>query len=253
LDIPTKKNLEQPAPKKKQIHLDEPVSLFEHLGELRKRLTYSLIAVTVGGIACYPAVDWIIRDMAKPMGKLYFTGPVEAFWCRIKIAFFLGLLASLPVVLFQVWSFIQHGLLPREKRFILSVTTVSFALFIGGAAFCYFLVIPTGVQFLIAYKSDVLQPMITISSYLSFVTTLIVSFGLVFELPVAIGFLTKIGVFNSKMLRDQWRFAVVIIFIAAAALTPGPDIFSQLIMATPLLVLYGVSIIVAMLIEKRRK
>lgn len=245
-------NPEQLAPKKKQKQLDEPVSLFEHLGELRKRLTYSLIAVTIGGFACYSLVDRVIADLAGPVGRLYFNGPVEAFWSRIKIAFFLGLLASLPVVLFQVWSFIQHGLLPKEKRFILSVTAVSFLLFIAGASFCYFLVIPTGVKFLLAYSSDTLVPMITISKYLSFVTTLIVSFGLVFELPVAIGFLTKVGIFNSRMLREQWRIAVVIIFIAAAALTPGPDVFSQMIMAAPLLVLYGASILVAMLIERRK-
>jgi sec-independent protein translocase protein TatC len=245
-------NPEQPAQRKKQKRLDEPVSLFEHLGELRKRLTYSLIAVAIGGFACYSFVDWVIRDLAKPVGKLYFTGPVEAFWCRIQIAFFLGLLVSLPIVLFQIWSFIQHGLLPKEKRFILSVTSVSFFLFLAGAAFCYFLVIPTGIKFLLAYGSDTLVPLIAISRYLAFVTTLIVSFGLVFELPVAVGFLTKIGVFNSRMLREQWRFAVVIIFIAAAALTPGPDIFSQMVMAMPLLVLYGVSIFVAMLIERRK-
>jgi len=224
----------------------------EHLGQLRKRLTYSLIAVTIGGCACYPAVDWVIRDMARPVGKLYFTGPVEAFWCRIKIAFFLGILVSLPFVLFQVWSFIQAGLLPREKRFILSVTAVSFALFLGGAAFCYFLIVPVGVKFLLAYGSDAMVPLITISQYLGFVTTLVVSFGLVFELPVVIGFLTKIGIFNSRMLKGQWRLAVVAIFIAAAALTPGPDMFSQIVMAAPLLLLYGISIIVAVLIERRK-
>lgn len=243
MDIPTKIK-----PKR----LDEPVPLLEHLGELRKCLTYSLIVIAAGGFVCYPAVDLVIRDLAKPVGKLYFTGPVEAFWCRIQIAFFLGLLASLPVVLFQVWSFIQRGLLLKEKRFVFSVTAVSFLLFMSGASFCYFFVIPVGVKFLLAYSSDTLVPMITISRYLSFVTTLIVSFGLIFELPVAIGFLTKVGIFNSQMLRQQWRFAVVIIFIAAAALTPGPDVFSQLVMAIPLLVLYGVSILVAMSIERRK-
>jgi sec-independent protein translocase protein TatC len=252
LDIQTKTSQEQPSLKKKQKRLDEPVSLFEHLGELRKRLTYALIAVTIGGFACYSFVDRVLQDLAKPIGKLYFTGPVEAFWCRIKIAFFLGLLVSLPIVLFQIWSFIQHGLLPKEKRFILSVTIVSFLLFLSGAAFCYFFVIPTGVKFLLAYGSDTLVPLITISRYLSFVTTLTVSFGLIFELPVAVGFLTKIGIFSSQMLKEQWRISVVIIFIVAAALTPGPDVFSQLVMAIPLLVLYGVSIFVAMSIERRK-
>jgi len=186
----------------------------------------------------YPLVDFVIRDLAKPVGKFIFTGPVEAFWTRIKLAFFLGLFAAMPVVLFQVWSFIQRGLMPKEKNIVGMVTAVSFALFAAGSAFCYFLILPVGVKFLLAYGSDVLTPMISISRYLSFVSAMVFAFGLVFELPLVIGVLAKIGILKSAGLCKQRRFAIVFIFIVAAALTPGPDVFSQVLMALPLLVLY---------------
>jgi sec-independent protein translocase protein TatC len=199
----------------------------------------------------YPAVDSVIRELARPVGKFIFTGPVEAFWVKIKLAFFLGLFVSMPVVLFQLWSFIQRGLLPKEKNLAGIVTVISFLLFASGASFCYFLILPVGVQFLLAYGSEVMVPMISISRYLSFVFGMVFSFGLVFELPLVIGLLAKIGVLHARTLSKQRRFAVVFIFIAAAALTPGPDIFSQVLMALPLIILYEAGIIVARVIERR--
>jgi sec-independent protein translocase protein TatC len=233
--------------------LDEPIPLLSHLDELKKRLIYSLIAVVACSFAVYPAVDIVIRDLARPVGTFIFTGPVEAFWTRLKLTFFMGLFAAMPVVLFQVWSFIQRGLMPKEKSAVGIITVISFLLFAAGASFCYFLIIPVGVKFLLAYGSDVMIPMISISRYLSFVFGMVFSFGIVFELPLIIGFLTKLGIVQSVTLRKQRRFAIVIIFIAAAALTPGPDVFSQVMMAIPLLVLYEAGIIVARIIEKRRK
>jgi sec-independent protein translocase protein TatC len=245
LDTPTKNSSNH--------RLDEPIPLLSHLDELKKRLIYSLIAIVICSFAVYPFVDIVIRDLAKPVGKFIFTGPVEAFWTRIKLTFFMGLFASMPVVLFQIWSFIQRGLMPKEKHMVGLITVISFVLFAGGASFCYFLIIPVGVGFLLAYGSDVMVPMISISRYLSFVFGMVFSFGIVFELPLVIGFLAKIGILQSITLRKQRRFAIVIIFIAAAALTPGPDVFSQVLMALPLLVLYEAGIIVARIIEKRRK
>jgi sec-independent protein translocase protein TatC len=231
---------------------DDPIPLLEHLGELRKGLVYSAIAIFVCGIAVYSKVNIVIENIAAPVGKLYFISPFEAFWSQIKIAFFLGLLLSLPVVLFQVWSFIQKGLLPREKRYVLLVTAISSLLFISGAGFCYFMILPVGVKFLLATGSDVVIPMLSISRYLSFVVGLVFSFGMVFELPVVIGFLVKAGMLKSRTLVRQWRFAVVAIFVAAAVLTPGPDVFSQVLMAGPLLILYVISIVTAKIIERRK-
>lgn len=197
-------------------------------------------------------MDTVIRHLARPVGKFIFTGPVEAFWVRMKLAFFLGLFASMPFVLYQFWSFIERGLLPAEKRMAGRITVISFGLFAAGAGFCYFLILPIGVKFLFAYGSDVLVPMISISRYLSFVFALVFAFGLIFELPLAIGFLVQIGILRSQTLRGQRRFMIVAIFIVAAALTPGPDVFSQVLMALPLLVLYEISIIVARVIERRK-
>ncbi len=231
---------------------DDPLPLLAHLGELRRRLTWAAAAVAVCSIAVYPFTDAVIADMARPIGKLVFIGPLEALWAKLKLSLLLGLVVSLPVVLFQVWSFIQKGLLPREKRLVLPLTAVSLLLFVSGAAFCYFLIIPVGVSFLLAYGSDALVPMITVSKYLAFVSGMVLSFGLVFELPLVIAFLVQAGMLQAATLRRQRRFAVVIIFIAAAALTPGPDAFSQLVMAVPLLVLYEIGVIVARIIERRK-
>jgi len=239
--------------KTKKQQFDEPVPLLAHLGELRKGLVYSVIAIFLCSIAVYSKVEWILRDITRPVGKLYFLSPFEAFWAKIKIAFFAGIFLSMPVVLYQIWSFVQKGLFSKEKRFILSISIVSFLLFILGAGFCYFFILPVGVKFLLASGSEVLLPMISISRYLAFVFGLVFSFGMVFELPLVIGFMVKVGILKSQTLTRQWRFAVVIIFIAAAALTPGPDIFSQLLMAGPLLILYGASIFVAKIIERKKK
>jgi sec-independent protein translocase protein TatC len=232
---------------------DEPIPLLTHLEELKKRLIYSLIAVAICSVAVYPAVDTVIRNLAKPVGKFVFTGPVEAFWTRIKLAFFMGLIASMPVVLFQLWSFIQRGLMPKEKHAAGLITAVSFVLFISGAAFCYFLILPVGVKFLLAYGSDVMIPMITISRYLTFAFALVFAFGIVFELPLAMAFLVKLGLLHTSTLIQQRRIAIVVIFIVAAALTPGPDIFSQVLMAVPMLVLYEIGIIVSRIIEKKKQ
>jgi len=232
--------------------LDEPIPLLTHLEELKKRLIYSLAAVAVCGFAVYPAVDIIIRDLARPVGTFIFTGPVEAFWTRFKLAFFLGLFVSMPFVLFQFWSFIERGLMPKEKHMAGRITAISVLLFATGASFCYFLILPVGVRFLLAYGSDVLVPMISISRYLSFVFAMVFAFGCIFELPLAIGFLAKAGILKSGTLRRQRRFIIVFIFIAAAALTPGPDVFSQVLMALPLLVLFETGIMVARFIERRK-
>jgi len=244
--------------KKKPSPIDEPRPLMGHLAELRTCLLYSLAAVAACAFAAYPAVDAVIADLSRPVlaqpgARLVFISPLEAVFSRIKIALFLGVMLSLPFVLFQVWSFIQRGLLPKEKRFVFAITLASALLFYTGAFFCYFLILPMGITFLLAYGSDLLVPMITISRYLSFVLSLIFAFGMIFEVPLAVGFLVKIGLLRSVDLRRQRKAAIVVMFILAAALTPGPDVFSQLLMAAPLLVLYEIGIAVAVLIEKKSK
>lgn len=140
----------------------------------------------------------------------------------------------------------------KEKSSLLMLSFSSYILFSLGAGFGYFVIIPVGVKFLLAYGSQTLVPMISVSKYISFLFALVFSFGLIFEMPLILGFLAKAGILEAKTLSQNRRLAIVGIFIAAAALTPGPDIFSQLLMAGPLLVLYEISIIVARLIERGR-
>ncbi|HRZ14249.1 MAG TPA: twin-arginine translocase subunit TatC [Candidatus Omnitrophota bacterium] len=239
---------------KSQSPLDEPIPLMVHLIELRKRLIYAAVAVVAGSVATYPLVDPFLRDLARPMpfGQFIFISPLEAFWSRIQLTLCLGAGVSLPFVLFQIWSFVQRGLLPRERNILFAVTFISFLLFVAGAAFCYYLVLPVGVKFLLAYGNEVMVPMISISRYLAFVFGLLFAFGVVFELPLVMGFLVKAGLLQVKTMRRQRRVAVVLIFIAAAALTPGPDVFSQILMAVPLLILYEFGIITGDIIERRK-
>ena len=242
----------QKNPIRTQSPLDEPIPLLTHLDELRKCLVVSAIAIVLCSCLAYAWVDPILRDIAKPIGKLYFNSPMEAFWSRLKLAFFAGVFLSMPLVLSQVWRFVQRGLFPKEKRFIFWLTAASFLLFALGSAFCYFVVLPAGVKFLMEYGSDVLLPMISITRYLSFVFGMVFSFGIIFELPLVIGILVKVGFLHASTLRKNRRLAIVLIFVAAAILTPSPDAFNQCLMALPLIVLYEVGIIVARVIERRK-
>ncbi|MFH1577936.1 MAG: twin-arginine translocase subunit TatC, partial [Candidatus Omnitrophota bacterium] len=232
--------------------LDEPRPLLEHLGELRKRIIYSLIAILLGAAGVYPLVNTVLGHLIQPVGQLVFISPVEAFGSRLKLTFFLGIFVSLPVVLYQIWKFIQKGLLPREKRNVFPLVFLSFILFSLGGCFGYFVIIPIGVKFLLSYGTETLVPMISVSRYLSFLFSLVFCFGLIFELPLIIGFLTKLGILRAEVLRTKRRFAVLGIFVTAAILTP-PDVFTQLLMAGPLLALYEISIHVARLIEAKAK
>lgn len=233
--------------------LDEPAPLLAHLEALRKCLVVAAIAIALCSVLAYSWVDPILKDLARPIGKLYFTTPMEAFWSKFKLAFFIGVFLSSPVVLFQLGGFIQRGLFPKEKKFLFWLAASAFVLFAAGSAFSYFLVLPAGVKFLLEYGSDTLVPMITISRYLSFAFGMVFSFGIIFELPLVIAVLVKMGLLKSLTLRRNRRYAIVLIFIAAAILTPSPDAFNQVLMAGPLLVLYEIGIIVARIIERRRK
>ncbi len=235
--------------------IDEPVPFLEHLQELRKCLIYSIIAVVFFSASVYPFIEKALNHLilTSQAGRLIFISPVEAFWVRIKLTFFLGLFLSAPFVFFQIWEFIQKGLLSKEKKNVSLLSFVSYVLFIVGASFGYFFIIPLGMKFLLAYGTDTLVPMLSVSRYLSFLFSLVFAFGLIFELPLIIGFFAKIGLLESRTLREKRRLAIVAIFILAAALTPGPDVFSQVLMAGPLLILYEAGISVARLIERGRK
>jgi sec-independent protein translocase protein TatC len=238
---------------------DKKMPLTEHLVELRKRLVNSLIAVGVVFFACYYFKDGLFDIITRPLTSvlpknsyLIYTGLTEAFFVYMKLAFFSALIITSPFILYQIWKFIAPGLLAPEKKYVVPFVISSTLLFVGGVLFGYFIALPPAFEFFVSFNNKYLQAMISFSDYLSLFVTFLLGFGLSFELPIFIFFLAKLGIVNSKMLSKQRRFAILIIFIVAAILTPSPDALSQVLMAIPLMFLYEVSIFVAKFVEKKK-
>ncbi|MBI4668298.1 MAG: twin-arginine translocase subunit TatC [Elusimicrobia bacterium] len=219
------------------------MTLVKHLEELRHRLIVCILSIAVFSIAAYYYSESIFRWLAKPAGGLVFIAPAEAFLARLKIAFFGGLFLSVPVILFEVWKFVVVGLTGREKKSLAWILPSSYVLFTLGAALALFAVFPTAMRFLLAYGSDELKPFLSVGAYLRFVSFLTFSFGLLFQLPLVLLFLGRLGIITSAGLAKQRRLAYLVSFVTAAFLTPGPDIFSQILLAVPTILLYEISLI----------
>ncbi|MHC1728707.1 MAG: twin-arginine translocase subunit TatC [Syntrophobacteraceae bacterium] len=225
--------------------------LFQHLEELRNRLFICVLAVGFGFVISYIfsgkifeilMMPWINAMPEGQSAKLIYTAPHEAFFVYMKVAFISGTLLSAPIIIWQIWKFIAPGLYENEKKYMVPVIFFTSACFLGGAAFGYFVVFPVGFKFFASFASDFITPMMRTSEYLSFANKLLLCFGLAFELPVFAFFLAKLGILSSDFLKRKRKMAIVLIFIAAAVLTPSPDVLSQLLMAGPLLVLYEISV-----------
>jgi len=217
------------------------LSFYEHLEELRNRLIKSVLAVILATVCFYLFVDQFLALMIQPVGRLVFTAPGEAFIARMMLALFGGLVLALPIVLYQIWSFVAAGLKEREVKYIKFFAPFSFILFISGVLFAHFIAVPISIRFLLSFSTDIVVPMITVKSYISFVVTMFLAMGVVFELPLVLMFLTKIGIASPAFLMDKRRHAIVIILIVSAIITP-PDFITQLIMAGPLIILYEIGI-----------
>lgn len=230
---------------------EDKMPFLQHLEELRKRLIVSVIAIGVGFMICYCFKEIILEVLMKPWiatlpkgveTKLIYTAPHEAFFTYLKVSFIAGFGLAVPVILYEMWRFIAPGLYANEKRYLLPVVVCSTLFFVGGASFGYYIVFPVGFKFFSSFANDYITPMISTREFLSFTIRLLLGFGFVFELPVFAFFLAKLGLIGPDYLKRNRRYAIVIIFIVAAALTPSPDVFSQLLMAGPLLVLYELSV-----------
>ena len=231
---------------------EEKMPLTSHLEELKTRLTRILVVVGIGFGFCYLFKDWSFRVITRPLvdampahSSMIFTGLPEAFFIHMKIAFFASLFLTAPYTLFEIWRFVSPGLYKKEKRLVFPFVFFSTILFIGGILFGYFIALPPAFRFFVSFSTDFLKPMISFREYLSLTLKFLLAFGICFEMPVFIFFLAKLGVVNAKMLSKKRRYAILIIFVVAAILTPSPDAISQILMAVPLMVLYEVSIFVA--------
>jgi len=224
----------------------------EHLEELRWRLLKSLISIVIFSIASWFFVDYVVNMLAGFVGQVYFMAPTEAFMVRIKISVIMGIVLSVPVIFYQLWMFISPGLYRHEKSYVVPVVLASTFFFVVGGSFCYFVVLPNALHFLMGYSTDLMTPLISISNLITFCAYLILAFGLVFELPVVAFFLGRIGLVNSKKLAKGRRYAVVVALIVGASLTP-PDVFSQIMLAAPVLILYELSIWIVKFTGRERK
>lgn len=243
--------------------MDKPeeakMPLTAHLDELRKRLIRVLIVVGFGVVVCWFFREWLFLIITAPLVKvlpqnshMIYTGLPEAFFNYMKISIYASLFLTSPFTLYQLWKFISPGLYPGEKKYVAPFVIASTILFIGGVLFGYFLALPPAYSFFVEFSSDFLRPMFSLREYLSLSLKLLLAFGLAFELPVLIFFMARIGIVNAAMLSKQRKYAILVIFVAAAFLTPSPDAITQIIMAIPLMILYEFSIIIAKFAEKRR-
>jgi sec-independent protein translocase protein TatC len=233
---------------------EKRMSFLEHLEELRWRLLKSLAAVVAFSIVAYIFSEHLLNIITRPVPsdvQLIFTTPTGAFLVSIKVAIVFGIIASLPVIFYQAWQFIFPGLLETEAK-LASVVIVSATIcFLLGSAFAYFVILPLGLRFLFSFQTSYLVPMPDISSYVGFAGRLFIAFGAVFELPLLSFILSKMGLLTPDFLRKWRRYAIVIIFIAAAILTP-PDIITQIMLAVPLILLYEVSIWISATVWRTR-
>ena len=236
---------------------DDKIPFTSHLEELRKRIIICLIAVVAGFLLSYNFAETIFALLVQPLKEqlpaeswLIFTGLTEAFVVYLKLAFYAGLILASPVILWEVWCFVAPGLYDHEKKYVFPFVISASLLFFTGVSFCYLVVFPFSFKFFMSYSTDTLKPLPAMKEYLSFAFQILLAFGIIFELPVFILFLAKLGLVTERMLRQQRKFAIVIIFIVAAVLTP-PDVFSQCLMAAPLLLLYEISIIVARIFGRK--
>ncbi len=233
--------------------------LTSHLKELRKRLILSFIAVVTGFIVCYAFSQDLFDILSKPLLKmmpsgssLIFTSVAEAFFTYMKVAFIAGIILTSPFVLFQVWAFVAPGLYRNEKRYVIPFVAAGSFFFVLGILFAYFVAIPVGFKFLLGYATDFIKPMPSMKEYLSFSIKFLLAFGLVFEFPVVLVLLAKIGVIDAVTLARQRKYAILLIFVFAAIMTP-PDLISQVLMALPLMGLYELSILLSKIFGKKKK
>ncbi|MGC2260645.1 MAG: twin-arginine translocase subunit TatC [Candidatus Sulfotelmatobacter sp.] len=238
------------------------MGFLDHLEELRTRLVYSIAAVAVGFFACWGFRERIYAVMQKPIvdalrshhlsEKLVYLNPVDPFNLYLKIAALAGLFLTSPFVLYQVWMFISPGLYRNEKRYVVPFMVSTIALFTVGGYFGYRIVYPRALEFLIGFGNQ-FQPMITVSEYTSLFLSIVLGMGLIFEMPILIFFLALMGIISASFMWNNFRYAILIIFVIAAIVTPTPDVMNMIIFAAPMVVLYGASIGIAYLVHPKQR
>lgn len=233
----------QYTPLEEQIMAEnKAMSLVGHLGELRKRIIISAIAILVGFCVAYYYVDDILAIIIAPAGKLYYMRPTEAFFTYMKVALVAGLIAASPIWLYEVWAFVIPALTKQEKKLTNWFLPFAIILFIMGILFSYALVLPVAIQFFIGFATDELQPLFSIGQYIDFVIAFVLPFGLIFELPIVMIIMAKLNLITSAFLRSKRKIFLFLSFVIGGLISPTPDMFSQTMIAMPMIILYEVSL-----------
>ena len=260
--VPPKSEMAKPAaqPNKDDEAMAEDeasMSFTEHLGELRMRIVRMLLGATVGFLLCYGVAEDLFRYLSLPLVKVMppdtrfiYTSVPEGFFVYLKIAFVAGVFVASPYIFYQLWAFIAPGLYKEERQHIVPLAFCSAIFFLLGAAFCYWGVFPFAFTFFMSYSTGMIVAMPSLNEYLGFALKMLLAFGLIFEMPLFAFFLSRLRIITPAWMRKVRRYAILAIFIVAAILTP-PDVFSQLLMAGPMIVLYEVSIYVAAIARPR--
>jgi len=239
---------------KKKKSNDKNLSLVGHLTELRNRLIYSIIVLLLTIVLCFEFSEDFVRGIINitPETNFIYITPAELFMAYLKIAIIGGFVISAPFILFQVWSFVSPALESKGKRYLRLALFVGGGFFIIGVVFSYFVVVPTMIAFFTGFQIEEIQAAISFDSYLTFVINTLLSFGLIFELPILMLLLTKFNIVKIDFLKQNRKYFILLIFIVAAFLTP-PDVISQILLAIPMLLLFEVGIILSMLVNNKNE
>ncbi len=253
--------------------MDDKITFWDHLDELRKRLILSIIFIAVGACGGFYFAAELLNIMEFPLRsrlrvslhspyislitshapiKLVFIQPIEAIWTYLKLGLIAGLVLALPLVLYELWLFIKPGLYPSERNYVRVFVITGGVFFLFGGAFSFFVILPFAMKFLLSVGTGKLIPMLSVEQYVDFCLQFILSFGLVFELPFVLLILSAMGIVNPRGLAEKRRYAIVGAFILGAILSPSPDVFNQTLVAVPLIVLYEVGILLSSLYMKRK-
>jgi sec-independent protein translocase protein TatC len=251
------------VPKPEGDSQDGRMSFFEHLAELRKRLIHSVVAILVGTIAGLTVSKAAFGVIARPMAealraanleeRLISTSPTGPINLYLKLAVYIGIVLASPVVLYQVWMFIAPGLYKHERRAVTLFIVSSVALFLTGIAFCYFVLMPYTLTFLVGFDMPYFTPMISINEYWDLVLILMLGLGLVFQMPILIFFLALFGFVTPGFLWKNFRYAILIIAVVAAIVTPTPDALTMFVFMAPMIALYALGIGVAAVVVRRKR
>lgn len=239
---------------------DHKMPFTAHLEELRKCLVISIVSAAIGTFICYGFKESLFQLLMRPLvaalppgQKMIFTGLPEAFFVYLEISIIAGIILAMPIILYETWVFVAPGLYVHEKRFAAPMVLLSSIFFAGGVLFAYFVVFPFAFKYLAGFETELVRPLPAMSEYMGLASALLLAFGLIFELPLVLTMLARIGVVSDRFLKKQRKYAFLLAFVAAAVFTPTPDVFNQLLMAGPIMILYEISIWGAKIFGKKRE